>query len=96
MTPLRSGDAGIYSTLLVPSVLMPNLVDRSLTALRMASPNDPSRWWVDQGVRRIGATGLLDRSGTYIHFRLPSMQRVTSARNIPSGEPAFSNPAGTG
>lgn len=96
MAPLRSGDAGIYSTLLVPSVLMPNLVDRSLTALRMASPNDPNRWWVDQGVRRIGATGLLDRSGTYIHFRLPSMQRVTSARNIPTGEPALSTPTGTG
>lgn len=88
MAPLRSGDAGIYSTLLVPSVLMPNMVDRSQTALRMASPHDPSRWWVDQGVRRIGATGLMDRSGTYIHFRLPSMQRVTSARNIPASEPA--------
>lgn len=80
MAPLRSSDAGIYSTLLVPSLLVPNLVDRSLTALRVASPLDGSRWWIDQGIRRLGATGVADRSGTYIHFRLPSMRRSDSAR----------------
>ena len=80
LAPLRSVDAGIYSTLLVPSVVSPNLVDRSLVALNVASPRDGNRWWVDAGVHRMGATGLLDRSGSYIHFRLPSMRRAEDAR----------------
>lgn len=86
MAPLRSSDAGIYSTLLAPSQLVPNLIDRSLTALRVASPMDGSRWWIDQGVRRVSATGALDRSGTYIHFRLPSMRRVDSGRSSEIGD----------
>lgn len=89
MAPLRSSDAGIYSTLLVPSMLVPNMVDRSQTALRLASPLDGSRWWIDQGVRRLGATGMIDRSGTYIHFRLPSMRRADSTHPSESSDRAI-------
>lgn len=98
MAPLRSSDSDVYSTLLLSAVMMPNMVDRSLTQLRMASPHDPARWWVDEGVRHIEATGLLDRSATYIHFRLPSMQRVTAARNSPPAAPdsAMDNPTRSG
>lgn len=88
MAPLRSGDAGIYSSLLTPSLLTPNLVDRSLTALRVASPHDASRWWNDEGVRQLNATGMVDRSGSYVHFRLPSMRRVDAARHAEFSERA--------
>lgn len=79
LAPLRSDDAGIYSTLLVPAMVSPNLVDRSVVALNVATPHDPDQWWLDAGVHRLGATGLLDRSGTYINFRLPSICREAHA-----------------
>ncbi len=88
LAPLRSVDASIYSTLLVPAVVSPKLVDRSLVALNVASPLDVHRWWMDAGVRRLGATGLLDRSGNYIHFRLPSMRRPDVAVDAMPGNPA--------
>lgn len=88
LAPLRSVDAGIYSTLLVPSIVSPKLVDRRLISLKLALPLDGNRWWTDAGVLRLGATGLLDRSGSYIHFRLPSMRRAEAARDAMPQKPA--------
>ena len=81
LAPLCSDDAGIYSTLMVPSMVSPHLVDRGLVALNIATPRDADHWWRDSGVHRLGATGLLDRSGTYINFRVPSMCRAEHAHD---------------
>lgn len=75
LAPLRSGDSGAYTTLLAPALL-----DAATSRIEIASPQDPARWWADAGVRRVDAAGDLDRAGTYVHFRVPSLRAAEGGR----------------
>ncbi len=66
LSPIRSDDTAIYSSLLAPG-----LFERDAGSIRMTLPEDPHRWPSSACSLDVSGAGLLESAGAYLRFTLP-------------------------
>lgn len=68
LSPIRSDDAAIYSSLLTPG-----LFERDARSIRMTLPEDPHRWPSSACSLDVSGAGLMESAGAYLRFTLPAL-----------------------
>ncbi len=89
LSPIRSDDTAIYSSLLAPG-----LFERDARPIRMTLPEDPHRWPSSACSLDVSGAGLMESAGAYLRYTLPALElpdEGLSAENVESvtgSEPA--------
>jgi hypothetical protein len=68
LSPLRSEESAIYSSLLTPG-----LFEREPAAIELALPADPHRWPSSACVLKVRGAGIMESAGAYLRFALPPL-----------------------
>lgn len=69
LSPMRSEEAAIYS-----SMLTPGLFERDAQALRLTLPADANRWPSSACGLSVTGAGLMESAGAYLRFALPPLE----------------------
>lgn len=69
LSPMRSEEAAIYS-----SMLTPGLFERDAHALRLTLPADAHRWPSSACSLSVAGAGLMESAGAYLRFALPPLE----------------------
>ncbi|MBL0164850.1 MAG: hypothetical protein IPP82_14695 [Xanthomonadales bacterium] len=89
LSPIRSDDTSVYSSLLAPG-----LFERDARSIRMTLPEDPHRWPSSACSLDVSGAGLLESAGAYLRYTLPALDlpdEGLAAENVEivaEGEPA--------
>jgi cyclic-di-GMP-binding protein len=68
LSPIRSEESAIYSSLLTPG-----LFERSAPSIRLTLPEDPHRWPSSACTLEVNGAGLMESAGAYLRFALPPL-----------------------
>ena len=89
LSPIRSDDSAIYSSLLTPG-----LFERDAKSIRMTLPEDPHRWPSSACSLDVSGAGLMESAGAYLRFTLPALDLPDeglsdeTAEEVAESEPA--------
>ena len=68
LSPLRSEEAAIYSSLLTPGMF-----EREPEAIQLTLPMDAHRWPSSACTLTVSGAGLMESAGAYLRFALPPL-----------------------
>ena len=68
LSPMRTEDSAIYSSLLTPG-----LFEREPSAIRLTLPVDPNRWPSSACTLVVSGVGAMESAGAYLRFALPPL-----------------------
>ena len=68
LSPIRSADSAVYSSLLTPG-----LFERHADSIRLTLPEDPHRWPSSACSLDVNGAGLMESAGAYLRYALPPM-----------------------
>ncbi|HET9032711.1 MAG TPA: hypothetical protein VFN25_07385 [Dokdonella sp.] len=89
LSPIRSADSAVYSSLLTPG-----LFERHAESIRLTLPEDPHRWPSSACSLDVKGAGLMESAGAYLRFALPAMElpdeglQESASKDVPANEPA--------
>ena len=83
LSPIRSDDSAVYSSLLAPG-----LFERDARSIRLTLPEDPHRWPSSACSLDVAGAGLLESAGAYLRFTLPALDLPDEGLSIETTEVA--------
>ncbi len=89
LSPIRSDDSAIYSSLLAPG-----LFERDARSMRMTLPEDLHRWPSSACSLDVSGAGLMESAGAYLRYTLPALDlpdeglSAETPERTAEGEPA--------
>ncbi len=82
LSPIRSEDSAVYSSLLTPG-----LFERQVGSIRLTLPEDPHRWPSSACSVDVNGAGLMESAGAYLRFALPPMDLPDEGLQVNATKP---------